>query len=388
MPPVASQYLRNTDLSPSETDRKQLSDSAGAGIISTTKANFSTSTTRRYLHLIPLTTTTATATPGNIGKGWKIDPDTMGATASANKIIPAGIWTFETSMVASTAQLANDTKLQAVVSKVNGTAATGTLLFTATSAAFALLVTNSDQSWTSSSQPEVTCGADDTIIVEIFVESIGVVVVGQTLTLHINAASGSSGDARTITPGDVVTEYFQSASASEVGVAARGNNTVKLTRSATGVGVATKQALTVRPAAKLATMVGVPAKLVYVKPGAALATMIGVATQQPRWIRLASKQAAAIGVAARQPNWIRLAAKSATAVGAAGFSRTLESFRSASAQMVGVPGFGRAIISVRQFVATMTGVPDGEVKIKFAILNRLEGGGTTIIKKLIAMFDD
>lgn len=387
MPPVASQYLRNTNLTPSETDRKLL-DVAGAASDSTTKANFSTSGTRRYLHLVPLTTQTATVTPGNIGKGWKIDPDTMGATASANKIIPAGTWTFETSMSATTAQLANDTKLQAVVSKVNGVSGTGTVLFTATSAAFALGVGASDQAWTSAGQPDITLGANDTIIVELFVESIGVVVVGQTLTLIINAASGSSGDARTIMPGDVVTKYFQSASAVGVGVAARGNNLIGITRSAQAVGVSSQGPRYIRLAAKSASMVGVSSKSLYVKPLPKTATLVGVAIQQPRWIRLASKSAQMVGVGVQQPRWVRLAPKSAQATGVASMGKVLEAFRSFSAQMIGVPGFSRAIISVRQFVATMVGIPDGEVKIKFSILNRLQGGGTTIIKKVFQIFDD
>ncbi len=390
MPPLATQYLRDTDLAPTETDRKQLSDTAGSSQITTTKANFSTSTTRRYLHLIPLTTTTATVTPGNIGKGWKIDPDTMGATASVNRVIPAGTWTFNANMVATTAQLAADTKLQAVVSRVNGTSGTGTILFTATSAATQLLVTAVDINWTSASQADFILGSADTIIVEFFVESIGVAVVGQTLTFNINAAEASAGDAKVIFPGAVVLLYFTSASSAGVGVTTRQTNYVRLgSKAVVGVGVVVAPVKYVRLASKSAVGIGVtPAPLKYVKPGIFAGVGIGVVTAPVKYVRLAAKASTAVGITTRQGNWVRLASKSATGIGVPVATRTVDAFRSFTAVGTGVSSMTRAVIAVRTFLATAVGVPDGEVKIKLAILNRLTGGGTTIVKKIIALFDD
>lgn len=212
MPPLAAQYLRSLALSPAETDRRQLADTAGTTADFLTKANFSTTASRRYLHLIPLITTTATAVPGNIGKGWKIDPDTMGATATINRVIPAGVWTFETAMSATVAQIAADTKLQAVVSRVNGVTGIGTVLFSSVSAAFQLLTIASAHTWDSASQPEFVMGLDDTIIVEMFVESIGVTIVGQTLSFGVEApeGAGAAADSKAIMPGDITSRYLTS----------------------------------------------------------------------------------------------------------------------------------------------------------------------------------
>lgn len=57
---------------------------------------------------------------------------------------------------------------------------------------------------------------------------------------------------------------------------------------------------------------------------------------------------------------------------------------------VGTPGFNRAVIAVRSFARTMFGVSKSRIEMPEEALNRITGGsgGTTIIKKIIAIFDD
>ncbi|MBA3240090.1 MAG: hypothetical protein H0T60_02595 [Acidobacteria bacterium] len=60
-----------------------------------------------------------------------------------------------------------------------------------------------------------------------------------------------------------------------------------------------------------------------------------------------------------------------------------------AAVAVGVPGFARALIAARSFSATAVGIARARVDMDTTVLSRIVGGGgTTIIKKIINIFDD
>lgn len=210
MPPLQNQYMRIGNLSPTETDRKLLDDAAGAVANTATTAGFGTSTTRRFIQFVPITANTATATPAPNGKGWKIDNDTMGSQALVKRVIPAGIWTFRLLLSASTAQISNDTRCRVFVSVVNGTSGSGTPITGLNgldSAAVALAVGTTELVWASGSLGEVEFQANDTMLVEFWVESVGVTLIGQTLTLTLENATTPT---RTVLPANIVTRYLTS----------------------------------------------------------------------------------------------------------------------------------------------------------------------------------
>lgn len=215
MAPLATQYMRVNNLAPTETDRRTLEDASGSSANTATTAGFSTNTTQRWIQLVPLTVNTTSATPAATGKGWKIDPDTMGSTATTKRVIPPGTWTFRLYLQASTTQVTNDTKCRAYVSVVNGTAGTGTPISGLNgldSAAVALGLTASEVIWSSASIGEIELQAGDTIIVEYWIQSVGVVVVGQTITLNVENTTTQS---RMVLPADIVTRYLQSVTGSQ-----------------------------------------------------------------------------------------------------------------------------------------------------------------------------
>lgn len=161
-----------------------------------------------------------------------------------------------------------------------------------------------------------------------------------------------------------------------------------------------------KPAAKLSTMVGVATQIKklemfrvftttmigvatssrYVRTIAKVATMIGVASTA-RLVLLQAKVATMVGNAIAVQNYVRLAAKVATMVGVATSTKALEMFRSFSATMVGVASSSKSLILVRQFTATMIGVASTAIQMPQTALNRITGGGTTVINKIFSILD-
>jgi len=172
-------------------------------------------------------------------------------------------------------------------------------------------------------------------------------------------------------------------------------------------GVTATPAKRVRLAAKTATMTGVSgfnrAIMAFRKPAAIMAGTPGFGRSI---IAVRSFAATMVGVAAPRGIRVRLE-RGVTMVGVPAASKKIFIVR--AVQMVGVAarsllvrkpfavvttpaaGFGRAVIAVRSFAATMLGRPDGRVEMPFSALNRITGGGsggTTIVKKIINIFDD
>lgn len=378
MPPLATQYLRINNLSPTETDRRTLEDGSGTGNNTATTAGFSTNTARRWIQFVPLAANTTSATPVKNGKGWKIDPDTMGSISGQRRVIPAGIWTFRLNLKASTAQLAADTKCRMFVSVVNGTAGTGTVitgLDGIDSAAVTLGLSNVEVAWSSGSIGDVILAPADTIVCEFWVESIGVVAVGQTITLTLENTSIQS---RTALPADIKVIYSSTpAGATGIGVAARQTNWVRLAaKTSTGVGVTPVPVKLVRLAAKSATSTGVaPTPLKWARLNPFTATATGISATPAKWVRLAAKSSTAVGVPTRQANWVRLAAKSATSTGVPTATRRIEAARVFAATSIGTSLMTRAVIAVRVFAATAIGVARGDIAMPLTALNRITSGG-------------
>lgn len=380
MPPLATQYLRINNLAPSETDRRTLEDGSGTGNNTATTAGFSTSSTRRWIQFVPLAANTTSATPVKNGKGWKIDPDTMGSIAGARRVIPSGTWTFRLNLKAATAQLSADTKCRVFVSVVNGTSGTGTAitgLDGLDSAAVTLGLSNVEVVWASGSVGDVILGPDDTVICEFWVESVGVAIVGQTITLTLE---NTSIQARTVLPADIKVVYSSASTpVSGVGVATRQTNWIRLAaKTGTAIGFTPAPAKWVRLSSKSATAIGVapvPGRWVRLSPFAA--TGAGIVAAPLKWVRLAAKAAAGTGLATLQPNWVRLAPKAATAIGISTAGRRLEAFRAAAAGSVGFSTLTRAVIAVRTFAASAVGAARGDIEMPMAALNRITTGGPT-----------
>jgi len=58
------------------------------------------------------------------------------------------------------------------------------------------------------------------------------------------------------------------------------------------------------------------------------------------------------------------------------------------AVMIGIPTLTRKLVIRRTFAPVARFIPKSYLKITFDIMNRITGGGTTIIKKIINIFDD
>jgi hypothetical protein len=78
------------------------------------------------------------------------------------------------------------------------------------------------------------------------------------------------------------------------------------------------------------------------------------------------------------------AALSLTGVGV----RRISAFRSGVTALTLDVAMARSLIAVRAFSTALTLAVTGAVKMSFDVLNRIASGGTTVIKKIISIFDD
>lgn len=75
-------------------------------------------------------------------------------------------------------------------------------------------------------------------------------------------------------------------------------------------------------------------------------------------------------------------------VGETAFARQLTLARAFTVQAVGNADFARVVTSVRSFSVTAFGIVRGRVEMSFDVLNRITSGATTVIRRIINIFDD
>jgi hypothetical protein len=376
----------------------KLQDAAPAANATTT-ANFATTASRRKIAWRPgVGGNTVAATPGAAtGLGYNILKAEMNRTVDlpSKALISPGVWTFNVAFTTAQGDAAGAAaKIEAHVYKRSAAGAFSSL-FSATmpTGVSVTLAGAKTATITSASQPAITFETDETVHVELWVDAQGVAIVGNIYTLSIGASTSVELPLITSQTVGVADHHPRSYSATGIGTATTPVKWARLAaKAATSVGVVLAPVKYVRLAAKTATGIGTATTPVkWARLASKSATAVGTAARQANYIRLASKSATAVGTAARQANYIRLASKSATAIGVPTFSRRAEIVRSFTATGLGVATpLVRAVIAVRTFAAQGAGVASGRVEMPFTALNRITGGGggTTIVKKIIQIFDD
>lgn len=169
------------------TDARKLNDVDGHAIALTTIANFETDGAVATIVLDPYSTVTRSTDPAEDAVGWAINKtggDGMGATSTVYRTIPSGTWGFRCRAAATIAQTgigSSSTKITAVVFKVSSAGAR-TELFRSASAATAVLLTATVVVWTSASQSAIEFATNETLLVSYQFESVGIIVTGQQIT--------------------------------------------------------------------------------------------------------------------------------------------------------------------------------------------------------------
>jgi hypothetical protein len=335
----------------------------------------------------PFTTRSTTGTAQQDIFGWAfyhVDPGIgysgMDSTATAKRIIPAGTWSFAGTLAAPV--LATTTYgVQCSVYRLS-TADARTLLFQV-SAGANVTPTVAGAAWSAaSSQPQFTLEDNESLLVTFQLYKTGTTLIAESITFRVTSAAQIT----VPSPGVRTLSLTSTFAASGVGVASTQRQTILLPKVAIGFGVAAFTRKITAARAFAATGVGVASTQRKTIPGTYIATGVGVATTQRKTI-LQAKLATGVGVATTQRKII-LQAKVAIGVGVAGFTRFLLAFRAFSAVGVGVAGFARRVTAVRAFAVQAIGAPFMKVEMPQTALNRIVGGGTTIVNVHVGVFDD
>jgi hypothetical protein len=189
-------FLSSTNLS--SNINKLLTTTPGVSNDVTTAA-FGTNTTSRYFRFIP---TTAAGTDMGAGTppfafanvGWKVLSTDMNSLTNATRFIAAGDWVMTFDIWGTTAQVTSDSVLAVEVWRVASGGATATRIFSASSAAFAAGITAAPKvvTITKTAVARVDFAVGETLMIEVYLQSLGIAVTGQTLTCRLEAATGAT----------------------------------------------------------------------------------------------------------------------------------------------------------------------------------------------------
>lgn len=340
--------------------------------------------------LIPYTNT-STASDTRANNGWGINrlgADGMVSTASVKRVIQPGVWTFKLTLGLPTAGTGTGTLTGSFIAAVYRVDSSGnrTLLFTATSgtggstglATFAGVLTA-----TSSSQPEYELQANETIMVGFLSHVVQVAgLAGATVSGVATWTVGSANESVQVPSPGVRSRTLTSLSTSTTGVTPTPIKQVGINRAASTTGVTKVVKSVGKPLSVTTTGVATVIKSVG-KPFSASTT--GIATVIKQVGKPFAVSTTVLATMKKQVGKIF----AANTTGVATMARVLSAFRTFSASTTGVASYTRSVIAARTFVATSTGVAKMYIQIADTILNRMTGGGTVIVKKVINyIFDD
>ncbi len=337
-----------------------------------TKNTYSgTGTTTIRLEPFGTTTTTGTITAAT-NHGWRMRAVAdVASTASAKRITPSGTWSFAMSC-SSSAALGQAAVITAVVHRVSS-GGTVTELFRAASASTTVGAAGAATAvtWTSASQAQYILEASETLQIEYWCASTGLVVTGGAQTITFNQSSLWSVDLPT--PG-LRTLNLATVDTVGSGVVSAPEKIILTAKTFTAIGVATLTrrltlGRTVNPTATGSTTIN---KLIT-RP------LVFTATGLTGITKLDTKRVTTTAVAViSAPEKIILTAKLFTATGVATVARQLTAFRVITAVATGNSFFARALIFGRRITATAAGV----VKIRADLpIERIPSGsgGTGIV---------
>jgi hypothetical protein len=387
-------FLRDTDQDQAwGTDIRKLDDDNGA-LLSTTICAFGAAAyTDRQITCDPYTSRSTTGDNRDVF-GWAINEggaDGMESTATAKRVIPSGTWSFQCRVnIPAPAILGSlDSQAKFNVYRVGASPSfTRSLLFSAntnTATNTGVVATDNTLSITSS-QSEIVLEAGETLHVGILLESTQVAgtlgaTVANNQTFHTGTQGGIIIQVVVPTPGirtrslltvaaimrgiaSIIRKIKTTILATMKGVSSLARKiTAKRTIAPTMRGVANRPTLKITKSLQV-TMRGIASIIRKIKT-TILATMKGVTP------RFGFKIGKLLSVTMR---------------GIVTLNRFVRKL--ISAVMKGIPTLNRKLTARRTITAVMKGTSEGLVKMSFSILSRISSGGTTVIKKIINIFDD
>lgn len=220
------------------SNNRKLQDTSLAANNATTTCVFGTTTTVRFIQAQPATANSTSATPAAAqDRGWNVLKADMNEASSPpnRRHIPAGNWTFQGALTASTSDAASSSYRVRVFVHRRGSTGALTQIGSSGDSAAAAITTSINWSVTVN-LPEVLLATDETIHVEYWVQGRGGGATGllaQTITFNVGTTTLQ--DELTIalpSPG-IRTRFLRTLAAIMAGVAARGALKIKKTLSRT-----------------------------------------------------------------------------------------------------------------------------------------------------------
>lgn len=329
--------------------------------------------------------TTGRTTTGVDSKfGWAVNisgSQGMDGTSTAKRIIPAGTWFFQGAIGSLSTSLNACTVGFYVYRVAASPSTTRTLLFSSSvSAGIVTLATNF--SHTTASQSQIVLEAGETIQVTYTLSCTGQ-VGGLVVNLQVGDSSTNNDTLFDVPSPGIRTQNIKANPAvAAVGVAPAVLRRTGKPLSALSVGLAAAVRMVRKPLP--AATVGVASLSKRVAPNPLTATAAGGATVVRRTGKPLVATGTGLAIVVRQTGKPLLS----TATGVASSARRVTGFRMFTATATGVASFARAFIGARYLPATAVGVARTWVNISTDALNRISGGGATVIRKVIfGLFD-
>jgi hypothetical protein len=363
---------RDQDIHPSaaaglDTQKKLLADTNPA-VNDTTKADFGTSTSFRYINLHPLATFGTSATPETTATewGWHVAVADMNRDSTTKDTrTPAGTWNFQATLSNGTAGLVGDTAR--VLAQVFRRTSAGTyvFLFSAESADKALptmAAVFSVDPW-SSNQPEYRFDTGETLYVEYWIRSRGQALIGQVITFRIGGGSGIAIPQVRVPVG--FTDLTYSAhTVLTTAVSSKGNR-ISLRRQVTGTISALILRRTGLRRAALSTVSALAARRLSL--GRSFSALAAPSTARRLTTHLPRSATATAAPRTSRKLSLRREALSAVTVAPA-FQHLLGLRRAFGVSSTAASGFNRKIISRRYFQATATWIGKVFIKLETRLL--------------------
>lgn len=357
-------------------------------------ADFSTTTTVRTIAWVPLGSNASTTGLGpRTTNSWNLaNVDMDSSNPAVFRIVEAGTWTVTGGFTSSAADVGGNALCSAVISilDVSGTP-TATEVARGTSEAVSLTIAGEKTFAVSLTMPQIVLNQSQTIQVSMFVNARGVAVLGQTLTLRRNN-TGLTAPLEVTLPGSGL-RYAYTADVA----AGTGSGSVAFSRrwaALRGGSVASTVAVSVAKGLVIARERSVTG--VHTLGFTRRAALLRSHTVQGNSTTLFSRRLgfprnfSVLGNANTSMSRNVLYKRVFGVVGAASTSanRILNSFKSFSVSSLGTASMTKFMIFDRKFAVIGNYKVLLSLNLPQAALNRMASGGTTIIKKIIAVFDD
>ncbi len=351
--------------------------------------DFSTTTTVRSIILSSSgTATSTTTTPAAIDGGWNILTADSDASTNlpAGRLIEAGTVAVTGVVSASQTDVGGTFFIRAIIS-VRTAAGAFTQLGSADSANINAIAGNAAFSC-SVTIARTIIPVGSSLDINLFVNGRGVAITGQIFTLqrgNTTIVATTTGTNFTLPGQGLRYNYTRTQALIGVGTAVKQAITISLNKVVTAVGAISKQVLV--STRKAITGIGLATVRKTLSPLPKSVTGVGsflttkVISPLPK-----------VAIGSGTDTVIKkdmLLPKVAIGTGVVTANRTISAARAFLITAVGTPVYNRSVIAARAFLVTAVGAPKVFLTLAQSIINRLTGGGTTVIvKKQTIIFDD